>query len=85
MRYNNQDTQSSLSQLRQQPTLAETLQNAQFKPDEMEDSEHSLSFSPRNKQAEESKEKDLIEHGYAACGDFNADVKKISIAKNLKK
>jgi hypothetical protein len=51
----------------------------------MEDSEHSLSFSPRNKQAEESKEKDLIEHGYAACGDFNADVKKISIAKNLKR
>ena len=51
----------------------------------MEDSEHSLSFSPRNKQAEESKEKDLIEHGYAAWGDFNADVKKSSIAKNLKK
>lgn len=44
----------------------------------------SLSFSHRNDQGENSQEREVIEYGYAACADFNAEVKKMSIARNLK-
>ena len=84
MRYNNQDTQSSLSQLRKQPTVAEGLQSVLFKTEEMEESSASLSFSHRNDQAEESQDIDFIEYGRSARAEFNAEEKKMSIARNLK-
>jgi hypothetical protein len=51
----------------------------------MEESSASLSFSHRNDQAEDSQELDVIEYGRAARSEFNAEEKKISIARNLKK